>query len=130
MLFRSTYAQIVGDLPKQLMEEYGDATRVKIKPADLYVEYDVLVRDGSIPGGNFSDEWLQLFQTVATDHDLRQMFDIPRIFTHIARNMGAKDVDSFKKAVSQIKPQSMPDDKIQGELDKGNIIPTPTGGPV
>lgn len=121
---QETYSKIVGDLPAQLMAEYGGKGRVKIRPQDLYVEYDTLIRDGSIPGGNFSEAWLELFKIISTDQELRQIFEVPRIFSHIARELGAKDVDSFKRVISTTQVKRMPDEVIEKELDKGNIVPT------
>jgi hypothetical protein len=121
---QETYSKILGDLPEKLMSEYDSTGRVKIRPEDLYIEYDVLIRDGSVPGGNFSEAWLELFKTISTDPELRNIFDVPRVFTHIARELGAKDVDSFKKRISQIKPTPMADDQVESEIQKGNIIPT------
>lgn len=121
---RETYSKIVGDLPERLMQEAaGNQGRVKIRPQDLHIEYDILIRDGSIPGGNFSEAWLELFNTVATDQELRQMFDVPRIFTYIARELGAKNVDDFKRNLGQINPTTMPDEEVDKQIDKGNIIP-------
>lgn len=120
---QETYSKIVGDLPEKLLAERGGDSRIKIRPEDLYIAYDVLIRDGSIPGGNFSEAWLSLFDTIATDQELRGMFDVPRIFTHIAREMGAKDVESFKRNVANIQPKKMPDEEVIKEADKGNIIP-------
>lgn len=119
-----TYSRIVGDLPQQLMEEYGNSQRIRIRPEDIYIEYDIISRDGTIPGGNFNEAWLELFKTIAPDQELRQIFDVPRIFTHIAREMGAKDVESFKRIVNSAQVKVMPDEAIQKEADKGNIIPT------
>lgn len=122
---KETYVQVLGDLPEKLAAEYaGGKTRIKVSPSDLYIEYDVIPRDGSIPGGNFSDSWIQLFNIIGTDPELRQMFDVPRIFIHIARELGAKNVEDFRKAISLTKPKVVPDEVIEKEVDKGNIIPT------
>lgn len=120
---QETYSKIVGDLPEKLIAERGGDNRLKIRPEDLYIMYDVLIRDGSIPGGNFSDAWLELFKTISTDQELRAVFDVPRIFTHIARELGAKDAESFKRNVSRVQPRRMADDQVLKEADKGNIIP-------
>lgn len=120
-----TWARVVGDLPALLAQEFGgpNASRVRIKPSDLYIEYDVITRDGSIPGSSDSKAWLQLFNIVSMDPVLRQMFDVPRIFTHIARELGAKNVDQFKTNINQIQTQVMSDEKVEKEVDKGNMIP-------
>ena len=91
--------------------------KMKVSPFDLLINYDVLVRDGSIPGGNFSESWLQMFDILMKNPELNQMFEIPRIFKHIARNLGAKNVDDF------VRVQGMPTEQVEGEAQKGNITP-------
>jgi hypothetical protein len=91
---------------------------------DLAVNYDTIVRDGSIPGGNFSDAWLQLFQTIGTSPELNQQFDITRIFMYIAQQLGAKNVEDFKRNVNRINPTVMPDEQVAQQVQAGNMIPT------
>jgi len=89
----------------------------------MAVNYDLIVRDGSIPGGNFSEAWLQLFKTISTDEGLRQEFDVTRIFMYIAQQLGAKNVEDFKRNVNRVQTQQMPDEQVLRERERGNIIP-------
>src|SRR6266498_270792 len=93
---------------------------------DLLVDYDLLTRDGSIPGGNFSDVWTQLFQTIGGSELLLQRFDIVRIFKYIATNLGAKNVEEFELQ-QQTQPQATqpvvaPDEQVQRQVDRGNLV--------
>jgi hypothetical protein len=108
-----------GRWAEKLIAEYGDNSAVA-SPYDILVDYDVKVRDGSIPGGNYSEIWLKMFEVVATQPELANKFDIVRIFKHIARNSGAKNVDEFEK-VTQVK--TIPDEAVDSELQQGNILP-------
>jgi hypothetical protein len=118
------YVNITGRYEEQLKARFGkDRERVPVTPMDLAVSTDLIVRDGSIPGGNFSDAWIQMFQTIGTDPDLRREFDISRIFTYIASELGAKNVEDFKRNVNRIQPQVMPDDQVAQQAQAGNLIP-------
>ena len=122
---QETVVKITGRYEEQLKAQFGaDVTRAKVSPLDLAVNYDLVVRDGSIPGGNFSESWVQLFNIIAQHPELHQSFDITRIFTYIAGQLGAKNVEDFKRNVNRIQPQQMPDEQVMREVEKGNIIPT------
>jgi hypothetical protein len=122
---QETVVKITGRYEEQLKAQFGaDATRAKVSPLDLAVNYDLVVRDGSIPGGNFSESWVQLFNIIAQHPELHQSFDITRIFTYIAGQLGAKNVEDFKRNVNRIQPQQMPDEQVMREAEKGNIVPT------
>lgn len=125
LMSQETFVKISGDWQDVLMNEFKGKVsrgRVGVDPADLNILYDVIVRDGSIPGGNFSQSWVQLFQTIMSSPDLSQQFDIPRIFLHIARNLGAKNAHEFIKQ-GGIKPQAMDDAQVMQQAQRGNIVP-------
>ena len=109
------------------MAEYGVAGdgrgRKRVTPKDLDINYNVVVRDGSVPGGNYSQAWMQLFQVLGSNPELAQKFDVVRIFTHIARNLGAKNVNDFVRTGGNITPQSMPNDQVLNEMQAGNLVP-------
>ena len=123
-LSQPTYAKIIGKYEDQLKAIYGRTkTNVRIEPKDLLVNYDLIVRDGSIPGGNFSDSWIQLFQIISTSPELMQQFDMVRIFMYIAKETGAKNVEDFKRVVNQTNVVTQPDEQVLREAEKGNIVP-------
>lgn len=122
---QETVVKITGRYEEQLKAQFGvDATYAKVSPLDLAVNYDLIVRDGSIPGGNFSESWVQLFNIIAQHPELHQSFDITRIFTYIAGQLGAKNVEDFKRNVNRIQPQQMSDEQVMREAERGNIVPT------
>jgi len=114
-----TYVQITGDWLRQLQAEYGkDApTRYRVSPKDLSIAYDVLVSEGTIPGSNYSHVWEKMFEKVASQPELAQKFDLVRIFKHIARNNGVKNVDDF------IRTDVQPTAQVQEQAQQGNMIP-------
>lgn len=125
MMSQETYIKVAGDWQDVLLNEFKgkvDRGRLPVNPMDLNILYDVVVRDGSIPGGNFSDSWVQLFQTIMQNQELAGTFDIPRIFLHIARNLGAKNAHEFIKR-GGVQPQAMDNQQVLAQRQAGNIVP-------
>ena len=78
------------------------------------------------PGGEPSDVWVQLYQTLAQNPEVSAQFDMFRIFKHIARQMGAKNVDDFVKkseGMPMQPPQVQSDESVMQEADRGNLVP-------
>ena len=121
---KEVYVKAIGRNAESLINTFGQKDRIPVSIYDLAVNYDTIVRDGSIPGGNFSDAWLQLFQTIGTSPELNQQFDTTRIFMYIAQQLGAKNVEDFKRNVNRINPTVMPDEQVEREVQAGNMIPT------
>lgn len=94
-----------------------------MSPYDLAVNYDLVVRDGSIPGGNFSQAWLEMFKVISASPELMQQFDITRIFMYIAQQLGAKNVEDFRRNLGQVQSQTLPDETVAREAEKGNLVP-------
>ena len=120
---QETSVKITGRYAEQLMAEFGSSGRARVSPLDMAVNYDLIVRDGSIPGGNFSESWIQLFQIITSQPELYQDFDVTRIFMYIAQQLGAKNVEDFKRNVDRVQPTQMDDETALREREKGNIIP-------
>ena len=119
-----TVVKIIGRYEEQLKQQFGrNATRVRVSPLDLAINYDLIVRDGSVPGGNFSEAWLELFRTVGTTPELMQQFDVTRIFMYIAQQLGAKNVEDFKRNLNQIQPTQMDNEQVIRQAEAGNIVP-------
>jgi hypothetical protein len=120
LMTQSSYVPILGEWETLLQQEYAKSIhrgRMKIKPTDLLINYDVSVRDGSIPGGNYSPVWERMFEAIAKFPELQQQFDLAKIFKHIARNNGANNVEEF------VKVQVLPDEQVMEQAQKGNIKP-------
>ena len=121
---QETYVKITGRYEDQLKKQFGpNAQRIPASPYDLAVNYDLIVRDGSIPGGNFSEAWLEMFKVISTDEVLRQEFDVTRIFMYIAQQLGAKNVEDFRRNVNQVQGQTMPDEQVEQQAQAGNLVP-------
>ena len=119
---QDTYVRIIGRSADALKKTFGTES-VKVSLYDLSVNYDLIVRDGSIPGGNFSDSWIDLFKTIGTSPELSQQFDVTRIFMYIAQQLGAKNVEDFRRNVDRTQMQTMPDEQVQQQAQAGNLVP-------
>lgn len=119
-----TYVKIVGRYADQLGATFGKKKNIKVTPYDLAINYDILVRDGSIPGGNFSQSWIDLFKTISGVPELMQQFDVTRIFMYIAQQLGAKNVEDFRRNINQTQAVTMPDDQVAQQAQAGNLVPT------
>ena len=127
MMSKPTYIKMVGAWPEVLKREYGaiDGEKFPVDPIDLIIDYDVKIRDGSVPGGNFAQSWVNLFQTIGQSQELTQRFDIVRIFKHIARNLGAKNVEDFERqSPQQVNPEMRSDEDVMREVERGNLVPS------
>lgn len=121
---QETYVRIVGRYAEQLTKIFGGKRNTRVSPYDLAVNYDVIVRDGSIPGGNFSDAWIEMFKVIGSQPELMQQFDVTRIFMYIAQQLGAKNVEDFRRDINQVQGQVMPDEQVMQQVQAGNMIPT------
>jgi len=120
---KETYVKVVGKTQQQLDTMFGGKHNVRVTPYDLAVNYDVIVRDGSIPGGNFSESWVQMFSTIVQTPELYQTFDIFKIFTYIAQQLGAKNIEDFRRVSQNTQVQTMPDETVDREVKAGNLVP-------
>lgn len=130
LMSEETYIKTTGQWQDVLRQEYGITDqRIPVSPLDLLVNYDVFVRDGSIPGGNFADVWTQMLPQIMQDVEVRKNMDIVRIIKHIMRSLGAKDVNQFdrKQPLSMPAPQmqieAQPDEAVAQQAQAGNLVP-------
>lgn len=116
-----TFVKVAGEYAEKLKSLLTGAQegRLAVSPDHLDVSYDVIVRDGSVPGTGFSDAWVEIFRIITSNELLSQAFDVPKIFEYIAKNLGAKNVEEFK--ARPIKPQLMDDEEVLKNIEAGNL---------
>lgn len=120
------FVRLTGRNSQLLREEFGDTSQIRITPQDIDTYWEVMRNDGSIPGSGNAQIWQQIFQAVSSDTTgaLQQRFDIGRIFDHLARIAGAKNLDQFKqKNLQNINPQVRANEDVLREVEKGNFVP-------
>lgn len=121
LMSQDVYLKITGETEKELVSMLGNKTqngRIHITPYDLIINYDVLVKDGSVPGGNFSQAWVQIFQSIIQSDFAAGRIDIFKLFKYIARNLGAKNISDFEL-------KQMPTEQVQQQVQEGNLVPMP-----
>lgn len=121
---QETYVKSIGGHQEKLEKIFGRDQLIKVDPFDIAVNYDIIAHDGSIPGGNFSEIWIELYKIIVADPSLRRQYDDFRIFEYIATELGAKNIQQFRRqGESPIQPQVMDDESVIKEADKGNLVP-------
>lgn len=118
------YSKLTADWQKQLQDIYGQQG-TWISPKDIEVDFDVNIRDGSVPttGIANADLMVQLFQIVAQDPELRQTFDITRMYARIAEILGDRNAFDFIRKGGQVQAATVPDEEVATQAQKGNLIP-------
>jgi len=122
---QSTYAKAVGTWPEVLRREFSQIGGVSISPLDILVDFDVVYSDGTTPTGGAasSGAWVQLFQTIGASPELMQQFDVPRLFMHIARLLGATNLWDFVRQGPPVQAQVLPDQQVMSQVEAGNAVP-------
>jgi hypothetical protein len=118
--------KLTGRFMEDLIAEYGaeniKTDRVRISPDDLNVDYDIVGHTGATAGEENPDLWVQLFQVLASSPELSQEMDIIRVFKHVARQLGAKNVEDFVRRGGSFQPVIAADSQVQQGVQRGDIV--------
>lgn len=129
LMTQESYVKAVGTWPQKIMDQLGvTEERARVTPEAIQIAYDLLVRDGSIPGGTYLDEHIQLFKIINENPALAQKFDIFRYFEFIATNAGAKNIDDFRAKPGNATLRVAPDEQVMQQAQAGNLVPVAAGG--
>lgn len=112
---KDVYYKLTSDSAMELVNTYG-IEPIMIDPESLMIDFDIVPHDAT-NANMYNNVWTELFKLTASDPELRQTFDVVRIFKQIAMGAGAKDVGQFVRA-----RQMMPE-QIMSEQAKGNLVP-------
>jgi hypothetical protein len=88
-------------------------------------QLDLLTADGTIPGREDPDSWIQFLQIIGSFPQAAASVDVPRMVMHIARQLGAKSVDQFINTEVQVTP----DEEVLRQVRAGNLV-APRNGSV
>jgi hypothetical protein len=117
-----TFVRVTGRHASMLQQEFG-TEQIRVTPQMIDTFWEVLANDGTIPGSGNAATWTQIFEAVVRSPELQQRFDVGRIFTHLARIAGAKNIHEFEnKNLGQINPQVAPDEEVLREAERGNLV--------
>jgi hypothetical protein len=128
LMTKGTYAKINSTMEQQLQEEYGITAqqigarngRMPVAPEDLQIAFDIISHDGTVPGGENVDAEIQAFQIAASNPLIGPKMDMVRLYLHIMREAGAKNIDQFRLS-ARVGGQ----EEIQQQAQAGNFAPLP-----
>ena len=83
----------------------------------LDIDFDVLPKDGTIPSGQNVEGLIQAFQVVAANPEVGAGLDMTRLFLHLMRVSGVRNVEQFRV-------KQRPQEQIEAQVGAGNYVPT------
>jgi hypothetical protein len=123
LMSEDTYVKAMGEWGQRLQADFGitpQSGRIPVSIFDLLIDYDIVSHTGSVPGSEDPDTWIAVLQMAGGIPPLAATLDWPRLFKHISRQMGAKNIDDF---IMQTTPLVMPDEQVQSQVQQGNLVP-------
>ena len=128
LMSKSTYVKTSGRHQQMLMEEYYvNEKNMNVTPYDVNVNYNVVPHDGTVEVGEHLEIWRDVFQIIATQPSIGVGFDVVRIFKHLARMGGAKNLNDFVKKGGSANISAAQDQLVRSEVQQGNLVPLGAG---
>jgi hypothetical protein len=81
---------------------------------------DVAVYDGTVPGREDPQNWINFLQVAGGIPQMVQSLDFPRLALHLMRQLGAKNASNF---ILQGGVQALPNEQAAQQIQAGNIVP-------
>ncbi|MEG0363523.1 MAG: hypothetical protein RR600_06910, partial [Aurantimicrobium sp.] len=128
LMTEELWVSTAGRYSEVLQSRYAEVIqmgKMKVRPEDLQLDFDINPADYNSNQSQDAQLWTQLFQTISTQPELNMMFDVPKIFKHIAELLGATNVDDFVRAqllMQQQPAQIMPTEQAMGQAQAGNLV--------
>jgi hypothetical protein len=128
LMTQSVYVSTMGRYQQELQEEYGQSGKgMKVDPSMVDINYDTVVHDGSVDVGERTESWSALFQILASQPAVGVGFDMVRLFKHLARMMGAKNVNDFIRKGGGVDIKAMQTEEVLQQAKRGNLVPINQG---
>jgi hypothetical protein len=70
-----------------------DSRSAKVTPLDILIRFNVVPHDASITTGDSAQVWVQLSKIITQNPYLMQQIDSFKLFKHIARKLGARNLN-------------------------------------
>lgn len=122
---QDAWAKALGSWPQILAAQYGPNAMIPVSPTDIVVNYDILPTDTGVMGGESLQSSMNVFQMAIADPEIRQKFDVTRLFEDVARMSGFKNVQDYARMGGDLSMTTMPMEQIQGQVDSGQLAPMP-----
>ena len=127
LMSQEIYAKASGEWPQRLMEEYGLSPdkAMQVSPFEILADFDIIFKDGTSATADAltNDFWSRNFAAILQSDKLG-MFNAQRIFQHMARLNGAKNVGEFiDREGGELNALLQPDQDVLQDAQAGNIVP-------
>lgn len=119
LMSQETWINVTGEWSEFLTLVYADGIqgeRIKVTPDIVNVFYDLLPVDNTIRGAEHGQEWVQLMQQGAQIPQVAAQIDFTKMYLHVARLLGAKDIYQFMKTTN-MQANVIQEDQFQGVVD-------------
>ena len=134
LMSQDVYVKAVGDWEDVLLEEFSQggfdpSKPMKVSVFDILADYDIVYKDGATVGATAleNDFWTKSFQSILSSDKLGE-FNAGKIFKHLARMNGAKNVNDFvNKGGGIAGAQVLPTADVQQQAQAGNLVPLAMG---
>lgn len=118
-VFLDTTGQLNQVLKRAFPDREAPNNRLQVQFQDILGgPFDTLVHDGTIPGKEDANAWIQFLQVAGSVPQVLQSLDMNRLIMHIARQLGAKSVDQFINTDVQVASE----EEIQRRVQAGNLV--------
>lgn len=114
-----TFVRLVGDNVKDLIAAFGNEY-VKVTPADIMIDFDLLPADAVTPGGEYLPELIQLFQLSHSHPVTDQAFNPVKQMMDIYSRAGVKGAYQFLV---------LPDEQVQQVAQDAGGVPVNMNAP-
>jgi hypothetical protein len=111
--------QVLGRTAEKLARERGilPGSYINVDPFAVLCDFDVIVRDGTIPNPDNADTLLRMFEIISSS-PAAVNWRLNEIILAIARESGIKDFDAF-----EVQTTVMDDAALQAQVQAGNMRP-------
>lgn len=124
LMTEETYVKLAGRYEEELRRERAFVNdRYPVSPLDLAIDFDIEPHDGTAPGNENIQGWIQVLQSLSANPNLAPAIglDLARIYMHVMRQLGARGLEDFRMQPPQM--QLMPDEAVMQNVQAGNIVP-------
>lgn len=113
-----------------LGEEGANAEPLEVNPWDIAGEFNYPVVDGTAPmdKNRSGDVWKEILIGVAGSQELSAELSLFKIFEQLAKTLGIKNVDDFRRNGPNFQAQIQGQDEVAKRAKAGNIVPIEEGG--
>jgi hypothetical protein len=124
LMSKDTWVKMMGSYVQELQAEYGDAQEIPVGPEDINGAFDAVPYDSGIYQSGNSASWSNIFQIISQNPWIVQAgkLSVSRIFFHLARTLGVRNMTDFIEKGGQVQPTVLPDDQVAKLVESGQLV--------